>query len=106
MSVNYDTIKDRLVRIVDGSDEQLTETETETETESESRKTSDTCDKVIQGSELLGRGSSIVRISVEKLDELVNLVGELVINRTSIIETFKKSRQILTSMLFLNNLTG
>jgi two-component system chemotaxis sensor kinase CheA len=92
VSVNYDTIKDRLVRIVDGSDEQLTETETETETESESRKTSDTCDKVIQGSELLGRGSSIVRISVEKLDELVNLVGELVINRTSIIETFKNKQ--------------
>ena len=48
VSVNYDTIKDRLVRIVDGSDEQLTETETETETESESEKTSDTCDKVIR----------------------------------------------------------
>jgi two-component system chemotaxis sensor kinase CheA len=81
ISIDSDVIKAKLIGLSRGCDRQTSDGER-----------SNTCDldnRSVHGNELVGRGSAIVRIDVEKLDELVNLVGELVINRTSVLEAFK-----------------
>lgn len=81
ISMDSDVIKAKLIGLSRGCDKQTADGER-----------SNTCDldnRSVHCNELVGRGSAIVRIDVEKLDELVNLVGELVINRTSVLEAFK-----------------
>ncbi len=43
-------------------------------------------DSLPQNKQYSAQVSNVVKVDVEKLDELVNLVGELVINRTSIVQ--------------------
>jgi two-component system chemotaxis sensor kinase CheA len=82
VSVDSDIIKAKLVGIARSSD-------IETKDATGKSGTGDLDNRAVHSNELAARGSSIVRIDVEKLDELVNLVGELVINRTSVLEAFK-----------------
>lgn len=83
ITVDSDFIKARLIGIVRNSNVRTTDAEVEPKADPNEPDT-----KSVHINEVMARGSSIVRIDVEKLDELVNLVGELVINRTSVLEAF------------------
>lgn len=75
-----------------------TETETETETQAETQAEVGVTEKVVNEDQVQkgNSKSQTIRVSVERLDHLMNLVGELVIDHTRIHQVVRTQRRRFT----------